>query len=211
VQSPNGGLLSVGILLALYSASSGVAAAMEALNAAYGEPERRSTLKRYMLAVVYTVGVAALLILAAGLMMVGPEIADWIAVRLGLEGVVVTVWTWLRWPVAVLLLMLAASLVYYAGPCAAIRYRFFTPGAVLAVLVWIVASVAFGYYVRTIGDYNATYGSLGAVVVLLFYFFLSAAVFLFGAEINAVIDRQTAAATASEPSRDPGTRLATGR
>lgn len=211
VQSPNGGLLSLGILLALYSASAGVATAMEALNVAYDVRERRSTLKRYALALAYTVGIAVLLILAAGLMVVGPGIAEWIAARLGLRDLVIALWTWLRWPVAVLLLMLAASLVYYAGPNAPIRYRLVTPGAVLAVAVWIVASLGFGYYVRAIGDYNATYGSLGAVVILLFYFFLSAAVFLFGAEVNAVIERLAAKPTASRGPAAAGTRLATGR
>lgn len=208
VQSPSGGLLSLGILLALYSASVGVATAMEALNVAYDVPERRSALKRYALALVYTVGIAALVILAAGLMVVGPGIAEWIAARLGLQEVVVTLWTWLRWPVAVLLLMIAASLVYYAGPNARIPYRLVTPGAVLAVLVWIAASVGFGYYVRTIGGYNATYGSLGAVVILLFYFFLSGAVFLFGAEINAVVAREAAKPRTRDEPQESGTRLA---
>lgn len=209
VQSSNGGLLSLGILLAVYSASVGVATAMEALNVAYDVRERRSALKRYALSIVYTVGIAALLILAAGLMVIGPGIAEWIASRLGMEDLVVTLWNWLRWPVAVLLLMLVASLVYYAGPNADVRYRLVTPGAVLAVVVWIVASIAFGYYVRSIGDYNATYGSLGAVVILLFYFFISAAVFLFGAEVNAVIERSAAREGLSHGSAAAGTRLAT--
>jgi membrane protein len=209
VRSANRGLLSLGILLALYSASAGVATAMEALNVAYDVRERRPALKRYVLALAYTVGIAVLLILAAGLMVIGPGIAEWIAARLGLQDLVIALWTWLRWPVAVLLLMLAASLVYYAGPNAPIRYRLVTPGAVLAVAVWIVASLGFGYYVRTIGNYNATYGSLGAVVILLFYFFLSAAVFLFGAEINAVIERSAAKPTASRGPAAAGTPLAT--
>jgi membrane protein len=158
--------------------------------------------KRYALALVYTVGIAGLLILAAALMVIGPGIAGWVAAWLGLEDLVIALWTWLRWPVAALLLMLAASLVYYAGPNASIRYRLVTPGAVIAVLVWIGASVAFGHYVRIVGDYNATYGSLGAVVVLLFYFFLSAAVFLFGAEVNAAIERLGARPASREATHD---------
>ncbi len=104
-----------------------------------------------------------------------------------MDAVFVAVWNWVRWPLAVLLLMFAVSVVYYAGPNVRQRFRFITPGAILSVIVWIAASVGFGFYVQNFGDYSATYGSIGAVVILLFYFYLSAAVLLFGAEINAVI------------------------
>ena len=106
--------------------------------------------------------------------------------------------------------MLVASLVYYAGPNVDHRFRFVTPGAVIAVVAWIVASAGFGYYVSNIGDYNATYGSLGAVVILVFYFFLSAAVFLFGAEVNAVIERDAAKGSGGEAPGEqvPGRRMA---
>lgn len=216
VQTPRGGLLSVGIGLALFSAASGVATAMQALSVAYDVEERRPTWKIYMLAVLYTVGGAVIIVLAAALMVMGPGIAGWIAARVGLQDAFVTAWTWLRWPAAVVLLMLLVSLVYYLGPNVSHRYRFISAGAVVAVAGWIAASVGFGYYVRTIADYNATYGSLGAVVILVFYFFLSAVIFLFGAEVNAVIERHAAAgreapaAKNAGPARTPGTRVATG-
>jgi membrane protein len=188
LQTPRGGLLSIGILLALWSASSGVMSAMDALNVAYDVTERRPVWKRIPLAVLYTVGIAALMLTAAALMVLGPQAAEWVAGRLGLQEIVVTMWTWLRWPAAVVLLMLVISLVYYAGPNVHARFRFITPGAILAVAIWIAASVGFGYYVSNFGDYGATYGSLGAIVILLFYFYLSAAVLLFGAEVNAVLE-----------------------
>jgi membrane protein len=197
VRTPQGGLLSFGVALALFSASSGVATAMEALNVAYDVEEHRPVWKRYALALLYTVAIAVIVILAAALMVTGPQFATWIAEQVGLQDAMVTAWTWLRWPIAVLLLMLVASLVYYAGPDLDHRFRFVTPGAIIAVVAWIAASVGFGYYVSTIGDYNATYGSLGAVVILVFYFFLSAAVFLFGAEVNAVIERGAAGPASS--------------
>jgi membrane protein len=190
LQTPRGGLLSIGILLALWSASSAVMAAMEALNVAYDVAERRSAWKRIPLAVLYTVGIAALLLAAAALMVLGPQAAEWVAQRLGLQQVIVTIWSWVRWPVAVLLLMLVVSLVYYAGPNVQARFRFITPGAILAVVIWVAASLAFGYYVRNFGNYDATYGSLGAIVILLLYFYLSAAVLLFGAEVNAVLEER---------------------
>lgn len=214
IQTPRGGLLSIGIVVALFSAAAGVATAMQALSVAYDVQERRPTWKIYGLALLYTVGGAAVIIAAAALMVMGPGVAGWIAVRVGLQDAFVTAWNWLRWPVAVLLLMLVASLIYYLGPNVQHRYRFITAGAVVAVIGWIVASIGFGYYVRSFADYNATYGSLGAVVILVFYFFLSAAVFLFGAEVNAAIERhargaETAPKEKEGPARGgPGTRMA---
>lgn len=187
LQTPRGGLVSIGILLALWSASVGVMSLIEALNVAYDVAERRPTWRLYLLSILYTVGLAVLLIGAAVLMVLGPQAAGWVAAQLGFGETFVAIWTWLRWPVAVLLLMLTVSIVYYAGPNIPQRFRFITPGAVLAVVIWIAASVAFGLYVQNFGNYDATYGSIGAVVILLFYFYLSAAVLLFGAEVNAVI------------------------
>jgi len=187
LQTPRGGLVSVGIVLALWSASVGVMSLIEALNVAYDVSERRPAWRLYLLSIIYTVGLALLMVGAAALMVLGPQAAEWIASRLALDQLFVTIWNWVRWPLAVLLLMLAVSVVYYLGPNVRQRFQFITPGAILSVVVWIVASIAFGYYVRNFADYSATYGSIGAVVILMFYFYLSAVVLLFGAEINAVI------------------------
>jgi membrane protein len=203
LQRPRGGLLSVGIVLALWSASAGVVSMMDALNVAYDVTERRPVWKRTLLSLLYTVGFAAVLIVAAGLMVLGPELAGWLAQRIGIEQVFVTLWTWLRWPVAVVLLMLAVSLVYYLAPNVQHRFRLVSPGAILSVVIWIAASVAFGYYVQNFADYSATYGSLGAIVILLFYFYISAAALLFGAEVNATIE-QHAAAQPARPAGAPG-------
>jgi membrane protein len=202
LRTPRSGLLSIGILLALWSASSGVMSAMEALNVAYDVPERRPLWQRIPLALLYTVGIAVLMLAAAGFMVLGPEAAEWVAARVGLQQIFVTAWTWARWPIAALLLMLVVSLVYYAGPNVRARFRFITPGAVLAVLIWIGASVGFGYYVQNFADYDKTYGSLGAIVILLFYFYLSAAVLLFGAEVNAVLQERDHKARVSAQQAD---------
>ena len=145
-----------------------------------------------------TLGLAALLILATGLMAVGPQWIGWLAEQVGLGRLFVLLWTWLRWPVAIVLLMLAVALIYYVAPDVEQEFRFITPGAILAVLVWVAASLGFGYYVNSFANYNAMYGSLGAIIVLLLYFFLSAAVLLFGAEVNAVIEHHAA------EGKDPG-------
>jgi membrane protein len=188
LQQPQGGLLSFGMVVALWSASSAVRATMHALNTAYGVKEGRPAWKLYPLSIIYTIGIAAMLILAAALLVVGPGASDWLAQQVGLERYFVILWAWLRLPVALLLLTLAVAVIYYVAPDVEQEFRFITPGAVLSVLVWVAGTIAFDYYVRSFANYNATYGSVGAIIVLLSYFYISAAVLLFGAEINAVIE-----------------------
>ncbi len=185
------GALSLGAALALWSASAAVRMAMHALNVAYGV-EDRAVWKRFPLSLIYTALLAVLLITAAALMLIGPQLATWIAQQVGMGSVFATVWMWARIPVAVVLLMLVASLVYYLFPNTDQPFRFITPGAVLAVIVWILATLGFSWYVANFASYNATYGALAAVIVLLFYFFISAAILLFGAELNSEVYRQAA-------------------
>lgn len=191
LQQEKGGLLSLGVIVALWSASAAIRATMNALNVAYDVNEGRPAWKLYPLSVLYTIGIAVMMILAAAFLMLGPQAMQWLADQIGMGQIFVTVWTWLRWPAALLLLTLAVAVVYYVAPDVEQEFRFITPGATLAVIVWIAASVGFNYYVSNFADYNATYGSVGAIIALLFYFFISAAVMLFGAEINAVIEHHS--------------------
>ena len=191
LQQEQGGLLSLGALVALWTASAAVRATMNALNVAYEVDERRPAWKLYPLSVIYTIGIAAMMIIAAVLLTVGPQAVQWLAQQVGLEQVFVTLWAWLRWPAAFLILTLAVAIIYYVAPNVEQRFRFITPGALFAVLVWIAASFGFSYYVRTFADYNATYGSIGAIIILLLYFFISAAVLMLGAEINSTIERHS--------------------
>ncbi len=183
------GALSLGAVLALWSASSAVRMAMHALNVAY-KVEDRAAWKKFPLSLIYTALLAVLLIAAAVLMLIGPQLATWVAQQVGMGSVFATVWTWARIPVAVVLLMLVAALVYYLFPNTDQPFRFVTPGAVLAVIVWVLASLGFSWYVANFASYNATYGALAAVIVLLFYFFISAAILLFGAELNSEVYHQ---------------------
>lgn len=192
LRERQGGLLSFGIIAALWSASAGVRSMMNAMNIAYDVEEGRPFWKKYALSVLYTAGIAAMVIAAAALMVTGPQVMGWLAQQVGLQEVVITIWTWARWPVAVVLMMLAVAVTYWATPDVEQRFRFVSPGSVLAVIVWIAASLAFGWYVSHFANYNATYGSIGAVIVLLLYFYLTSAVLLFGAEMNAVIEHSAA-------------------
>ena len=191
LQQSKGGLLSVGIVIALYTASAGVRLMMSAMNAAYDVVEGRPVWKRFPLSIVYTVGSAGMLLVAAALMVLGPQVMGWIAAQVGLEEFIVTLWTIARWPVIVILMMVAVALIYYVMPDVKQEFRFITPGSVLAVVVWIIASLGFAFYVKTFANYNAMYGSIGAIIVLLLYFYISAAVLLLGAEMNAVIEHMS--------------------
>jgi membrane protein len=191
LQQSKGGLLSIGIVIALWTASAGVRLMMSAMNAAYDVVEGRPAWKRFPLSIIYTVGIAGMLLIAAALMVLGPQVMGWIASQVGLEDFIVTLWTIVRWPVVVVLLMVAVALIYYVMPDVKQEFRFITPGSVLAVVVWICASVGFGLYVKEFANYNAMYGSIGAIIVLLLYFYISAAVLLLGAEMNAVIEHMS--------------------
>ena len=190
LQKEQRGLMSVAIALSVWSASAAVLGTMNALNVAYAVTERRPTWKRFLVSIIYTLALALMLIIAAGMMITGPAFLTWLAGYARLDSFFITVWTWARWPITAFILLLVVAIVYWAAPNVKQPFRLITPGAVIAVAAWIGASVAFGLYVQRFAAYNATYGSMGAVIVLLFFFFLSAAVVLFGAEVNAAIARE---------------------
>jgi membrane protein len=188
LKQPKGGLLSLGVVVALWTASSGIRAVMNALNAAYDVREGRPAWKLYPLSILYTIGIAAMLVAATALLILGPQAMQWLANQVGMEQLFVTLWTWLRWPVSLFLITLAIAVVYYVAPDVEQEFRFITPGATLAVIVWVLSSLGFNYYLSNFADYSVMYGSIGTIIALLLYFFISAAVLLFGAEVNAVIE-----------------------
>ncbi len=163
---------------------------INALNVVYKVKEGRPFWKLYPLSILYTLCIAGMLIAAAILMVLGPQIMQWLAEQIGIEKFFVTLWTWLRLPVALILFMVAVAFVYYIAPDVEQKIRFITPGSILSVLVWILTSMGFGFYIQNFADYSAVYGSIGTVIVLMMYFYISAAVLLFGAEVNAVIEDQ---------------------
>lgn len=187
LQKPREGLLSFGALFALWVASAAVRSIMHAMNIAFDVPEERPAWKLFPLSIVFTVGLAILMIIGVALLMLGPQAMQWLADRVGLGQVFVTAWAWLRWPVAFLVLNLSVALIYYVAPNIKQQFRFITPGATIAVIVWVLSSIGFNYYVTNFADYNAMYGGIGAVIVLLMYLFISSAILLYGAEVNAVV------------------------
>jgi membrane protein len=203
LQQQDATLLSFGAVAALWTASAAVRMIMHATNRAFNVIEERPAWKRYVLSILYTVCLALMLVAAAILMNLGPGALEWIARQVGLQDAFVALWAWLRWPAAFLLLILSSSTIYYAAPNVKQDFRLITPGAMLAISVWILASLGFNYYVSNFADYNAMYGSIGAVIALLTYFFLSSAVLLFGAEVNAVVQRYAPEAGDARPQDTP--------
>ena len=186
-----GGLLSGVVIVAVWSVSSGVRTMTKALNAVHEVEESRPLWKRYVLSFFYALSLAITTILATGLLLIGPQLVEWVVGLVGLDEMFVSLWTWLRLPVALVLLMLTVSTVYWAIPNVNHPYRLITPGAVLSVTVWVLASLGFSFYLANFANYSVIYGSLGAAFALLLYFYISAAVLLLGAEVNVAIHRYT--------------------
>jgi membrane protein len=183
-----GGMLSFGAAAALWLASRATRATMQALNVAYEVETPPSARKRYPLSILYTLGIIALLMVAAVLMASGPTILQWMARLFGLEQIYVRLWTWLRWPAALTLLALCVAIVYYAAPNVRHEFRLVTAGSFLCVTVWSIASAGLRFYMTNIALYHKTYGGVGAIILLLLYLYISTTALLLGAELNALME-----------------------
>jgi membrane protein len=197
----NGGLLTFGMLGTIWSSSSGVTAIMDSLNQAYDIQEGRPWWKVRLTALGLTVALAAFIVAATGLVIAGPTLAEKVAGWFHLG--VVFKWTWLvlQWPVVFGLASLGIALVYYYAPDAEQDWIWITPGSILATLLWLVISLGFKFYVTNFGSYNATYGAIGGVIILLLWMYVSSLAILFGAEMNAEIEH------ASPYGKDPGEKV----
>ena len=185
-----GVLFFVGLGLALYSASSYISAFTRAHNVIYETPEGRPFWKLRPLQVLVTLGVVVLLALVAlGLVLTGP-IVDAVAGPVGVGDTAVQIWNLAKWPLLALAAMLIFAILYYTTPNVKLRgFRFITPGGIVALVIWLLASVAFAFYVSQFGSYDKTYGTLGGLVALLVWMWISNLAILLGAELNAERER----------------------
>ena len=198
-----GVLALVGLAVALWSASNYIGAFMRASNAIYDVPEGRPVWKTLPIRIAVTVVVMVLLAVSAVAVVATGGLADRIGRLLGLGSAVVTVWDLVKWPVLLLLVSFMFALLYWASPNAKQGFRWVTPGGILAVVVWVVASVAFALYVANFGSYNKTYGSLASVIIFLVWLWLSNTAILLGAELNAELERSRAIAAGHPPDEEP--------
>jgi membrane protein len=184
-------IIGVGGLLAVWSLGGAMQNVMWALNIAYERKETRGFVKRRLTG-WYMLGFVLLgFVLAFGLLVLGPQLSKWIGNEIGQPGLVSAVWWAAQWPVLVVGLLLAFAGVLYLGPNVDHpRWRFLTFGSAVAVVIWLAASGLFALYVSQFGSYNKAWGTLSAVVVMLTWLWLSGVALLFGAEINAEVERQ---------------------
>lgn len=187
LSSPRADLLSVGAIAALWSATGGTNALVKGMHRAYGIPEQRPFLLRYAIAVGLTL-LGAVGILAAFVTIVGGALAtEQIGARLGLSAATYTAIELLRWPAVFMALTLAVAVLYRYGPNVVVPWRWILAGAAAFTVGWLGATAVLGFYVEHVADYGATYGSLGGVIVLMLWFYVTGALLLLGAELTAAL------------------------
>ncbi len=199
--------VGVGLLfslaLAVWSSAKGTKALFMALNIAYGENESRGFVRLNIAALLFTAGAVLFVAVAIGLIAGVPTVLAFI----DLGGTLEQVASLMRWPVIAALAVLALAILYRWGPSrASAKFRWITPGAAVATALWLAGSVAFSIYVENFGSYNETYGSVGAVVVLLLWFFVSAYCVCLGAELNSELEHQTRRDSTTGPAQSAGSR-----
>ena len=192
-NASGGGKISFGILAALWAASNGMGAISQSLNAAYHVEETRPWWKQRLIAVGLTIALAVLIISALALVLYGGKIANVLAASYGFGVVFVVLWKILQWPVVLIFLLLGFALIYYWAPDLRDQdWKWVTPGSTVAVALWLLVSMAFRLYLHFFDSYSKTYGSLGAVIVLMLWFYLTGASILIGGEISSDIEDMAA-------------------
>jgi len=203
-NNQNGGLLTLGVLGALWSSSAAIVSICSALNRAYDITEGRPWWKVRLVAIGLTFGAALLVIIAMLLIFLGPTLAEKVG-RMTNLGTLKWAWLILQWPLIFLFITTAIGLLYYFGPDAEQDWAWITPGAVTATILWLLISLAFKLYISNFTDYEGSYGTVGGVIVVLLWFYVSSIAILIGAELNSEIEH------ASPYGKAPGQKSAKGK
>jgi membrane protein len=200
-EDKDGGLLTLGMVGTIWSTSSGMTAIIDTLNTTYDIQEGRSWWKVRLTAIGLTVALAVFIVASTVLVVAGPELADRVASWIHMGTAFALTWKLLQWPVVFGLVSLGIAIIYYYAPDAEQDWIWITPGSIFATVLWLLVSLVFRYYVVSFGSYTETYGAIGAVIVLMLWFYLSALAVLVGAELNAEIEH------ASAYGKDPGEKV----
>ncbi|HYW70779.1 MAG TPA: YihY/virulence factor BrkB family protein [Pyrinomonadaceae bacterium] len=196
------GKLSFGLLATLWASASGVGAMMESLNTAYNANDTRPWWKKRLIALVLTVALSVLIIGAVVVIFGGSKIAEHLGASYGFSDAFVLTWKILQWPIALAFMLLAFALIYYFAPdLRNQKWKLLTPGSVIGITLWLLVSFAFKGYLHFFDSYSKTYGSLGAVIVLMLWLYLTGAAVLIGGEINSEIENLAAAKGAAGAKR----------
>ncbi len=193
MKSSGGGKISFGLLASVWSASAGVVGMMSALNIVYDIREQRSFIRVRSIAIGLTFAVSVLILLGLTLTLYGGTIAQFLGRHLGFSDAFVIGWKILQWPVVLVSLLLSFSLLYFFGPSLRDqKWEWITPGSVVGLVLWLAVSFGFKLYLSHFNTYSSTYGSLGAVIILMLWLYVSGIAFLLGAEINTEIEHAAA-------------------
>ena len=201
----SGGLLTLGVAGALWSSSAALTSIVGALNRAYDIEEARPWWKVRLIAIGLTLAAAAVVLVALFLVLLGPTAADWLGRTTGWGAPFEWAWLVLQWPLVFAMVASGIGLVYYFGPDADQDWVWITPGAIVATILWLLISLVFKLYVANFTDYEGSYGTVGGVIVVLLWFYVSGIAILVGAELNAEIEH------ASPHGKAPGQKSAEGK
>jgi membrane protein len=190
-QQESAGLLSVGALLTLWAASTGMYAIIQHLNFSYNVQDTRPYWKARLVATLLTIGFGLLIVSSFALIMVGKALTTWLTETVGLGGFLVFAVNAVRWTIISAALLASLAFTYYFGPNVKQKFMFVTPGSVLAAGLLVAASVGFRFYVDNFGSYNATYGSIGAVMIMMLWLNIMGVVILLGSEVNSLIEHHS--------------------
>lgn len=190
VNNRRGGLLSFGIVGSVWATSIGMYAIMRQLNITYRVEEDRSFLRVWSTALFLSVMFGCLVLGAFSLIVVGGIAENWLGQRFGFSDMLINLFSVVRWLIIVIAMLLGLALIYHIGPNVKQAFRFLTPGSGLAVVVLIVASLIFSFYTRNFAVYDAVYGSIGAMIVLMIWLYIAGYVVLLGSEVNALIEHR---------------------
>ncbi len=197
-----GGKLSIGILLSVLSAAAGMVAVIEGLNTAYEVREARSWLRRRAVAIGLTLALSLFTISAMAVFLYGNQLGSFVATHVGFKPLFETAWPFVQWPLVVSFVLLALALTYRFAPNVRVqRWRWVFPGAAVAFLLWLIASAGLRLYLRLFDTYSAVYGSLGALMILMVWFYLFGIAILVGGEVNSVLENAAAEAGDSTAKR----------
>ncbi|MCR8849456.1 YihY/virulence factor BrkB family protein [Rossellomorea sp. SC111] len=187
MSNRNSGLLSVSIIATIWSASNGMNAIVKSLNRAYDVEESRSFIATRLMSILLTFAMILVFVIALLLPVFGKQIGLFLFSQFGFSDQFLTIWNGIRWAITPIILFIIFVGLYFFAPSKRIKCISAFPGAIFATLGWVLASLAFSYYVGSFGNYSATYGSIGGIIVLMIWFYLTGIIIMIGGEINALV------------------------
>ena len=193
------GKISFGLLATIWAASNGMGAISETLNTAYNVKESRPYWKTRLIAIGLTAALALLIVSALALLLYGFQIADAIAIKAGLGDVFTITWKIVQWPIILFFILVGFNLIYYFAPdLKKQEWKWVTPGSAIGVALWLLVSFGFKLYLSYFNSYSATYGALGALIIMMLWFYFTGMAIMIGGEINSEIENAAAKAGAPD-------------